>query len=401
MANKNLGYIIGIIIIIVIAAVVVEFANHMSVPPSIPSSTANYTTHYQHGIIYVNASATGVNATGSASKPFKTINQAMAFAKSGSVIVIAPGTYSGDVNITSKVILEGTDANTTIINATNQTNGIFVSGPSSDGTIITNLSIVNANNHAIYVQDADNVQILHNIVKNNGLNPTMCPPPPAKPTGPCIEEDKPIQLVGTSNVTVKDNTVMHNMADGGIGITDLGFINPGEGAAVHVFANATDNKIIENRVLYNKGGCGIVIASYNNGVMDNIVENNTVGFGVAGIVIATDTPNSVALNNRVENNTAFNNFIPGIIIHSNAPGDILSNTVVEFNNVSGNGNDTEVGALNKTGIIVSGDVMPIANTLIENNLVSNEYYGIWLRNANSTISKNNTYRNVTVPQPSA
>ena len=409
--NKNLKYAVSIIILIAaITVIAIAVSNHgqsspqtTSAPTSVPqTSTSNSTAVYsQLGPIYVNASANGMNATGSSSKPFKTIDQAISFAKPGSIVIVAPGTYNEDINITSRVMLEGSYANTTIINASGKMNGITVNGTAANGTLISNLTVENADNHGILVQDANNIQIMHNVVEHNGLSPTLCPQPPATPTGPCIAEDKPIELVGTSNVTVFDNMVTENMADGGIGVADLGFINPGSEAATQIFANATDNKIINNFIIQNKGGCGIVVASYNKGVIDNIVENNIVGFGVAGIVIATDTPNSIALNNVVENNTAFDNAIPGIIVHSNAPGDALSNTIVRSNMVYGNGADKEVGALNGTGIVVSGDVMPVLNTLIENNTVMYEYYGIWLRNANTTIlSNNNVFNNVTVPQMS-
>jgi parallel beta-helix repeat protein len=64
--------------------------------------------------------------------------------------------------------------------------------------------------------------------------------------------------------------------------------------------------------------------------------------------------------------------------------------------VSGNGADAEVGDMNKTGIVVSGDVMPVSNTTIKGNNVSDEYYGIWMRNAPNANLLNNTVANVTV-----
>ena len=135
--------------------------------------------------------------------------------------------YKTQINITSRAIIEGEDANTTIINASGQMNGINIIGPGGNGTVVSNLTVENADNHGIYAQDVGNVKIIDNIVEHNGVNATVCPQPPAKPAGPCIIEDKPIELIGTSNVTVEKNVVTNNLADGGIGVSDLGPINPG------------------------------------------------------------------------------------------------------------------------------------------------------------------------------
>ena len=399
--SKSIGWIIGIIIVVLVIAVAISSLSKPSTAPSTSiaqsqNSTTTIRASQVPSQLYVSTAGSD-SANGTLSAPLKTINRAIALARPGQVIIVAPGTYNEQINITSRAIIEGENANTTIINASGQMNGINIIGPGANGTVLSNLTVENADNHGIYAQDVGNVKIIDNIVKHNGVNATVCPQPPAKPAGPCIIEDKPIELIGTNNVTVENNVVTNNLADGGIGISDLGTINPGSLAQTHIFASSRGNKIIGNKVIYNKGGCGIVIASYNkDGVINNLVENNTVGFSVAGIVIGAGAPNSTAMNNLVVNNTAFNNFLPGIIVHATTPGDVLSNTTVEFNRVSGNGSDAEVGAMNKTGIVVSGDVMPVLNATIKGNNVSNEYYGIWLRNAPGAAMQNNTFANVTV-----
>ncbi len=400
VASKSIGLIIGIIIVVLVIAVAISSLSKPSTAPSTSiAQSQNATTTTSAPLapsqLYVSAAGSD-SANGTLSAPFKTINRAIALARPGQIIIVEPGTYNEQINITSRVIIEGEDANATIINASGQMNGINIIGPGANGTVVSNLTVENADNHGIYAQDVSNVMITHNIVEHNGANATVCPTPPAKPAGPCIIEDKPIELVGTSNVTVEKNVVVNNLADGGIGVSDLGPINPGSLTQTHIFASSMGNKIIGNKVAYNKGGCGIVISSYNkDGIINNLVENNTVSFGVAGIVIGDGAPNATAMNNVVVNNTAFDNFLPGIIVHATTPGDVLSNTTVEFNRVSGNGADAEVGDMNKTGIVVSGDVMPVLNTTIQNNNVGNEYYGIWLRNAPGAAIQNNTFANVT------
>ena len=390
--------IVGIIIVVLIIAVAVGYVAK-------PGGTANQSTNRSASSttaapqaspqLYVSIAGSDANS-GSSSAPLRTISRAIALAKPGQTIIVDPGTYNEQINITSPVTLEGENANTTIINASGYMNGINIIGHGANGTVVSNLTVENADNHGIYAQDVGNVRILHNIVEHNGVSATVCPQPPTKPTGPCIIDDKALELVGTDNATVENNTVIHNLADGGIAVVDLGVLNPGSLVSTHIIANAIDNKIIGNKVLYNKGGCGIIISSKNTGTIGNKVIDNTVEFNPAGIIVGAGTPDSATLNTIVENNTAFNNFLPGIIVHSAAPGAVISNTIVLSNKVGENGNFIEVGALNKTGILVSGDAMPVSNITIKNNNVSNEYYGIWLRNAQYAILLNNTFANITV-----
>ena len=395
--SKGTGIIVGSIVIVLIVVAVASLNRSVVVPSqSVNSSASNVSTvHHAPSELYVSAAGSDANP-GSSSAPLKTISKAIEMAKPGQTIIVEPGMYNEQVNITSPVVLEGENANTTIINASGKMNGINVLGTGANGTIVEGFTVENADNHGIYLQNVGNVEIINNIVKHNGINATVCPQPPAKPTGPCIIDDKALELVGTRNVIVKNNIVMQNLADGGIAVVDLGFLNPGSLTSTHIIANAVNNLIIDNKVLYNKGGCGIIISSKNMGTLYNKVINNTVEFNPAGIIVGAGAPNSTTLNTVVMNNTAFNNFLPGIIVHSAAPGAVISNTVVMFNKVGGNGNFIAVGALNKTGILVSGDFMPVSNVLIENNNVSNEYYGIWLKNAPNATLLNNTSANVTV-----
>ena len=398
--SKSISWIIGIVIVVLVIAVAISSLNKPSTAPSTSiaqsqNSTATIRAPQVPSQLYVSVAGSD-SANGTLSAPLKTINRAVALARPGQIIIVEPGTYNEQINITSRAIIEGEDANTTIINASGQMNGINIIGPGANGTVVSNLTVENADNHGIYAQDVSNVMIAHNIVEHNGVNATVCPQPPAKPTGPCIIDDKALELVGTHNVTVANNIVAHNLADGGIAVVDLGILNPGSLTSTHIIANATNNLIINNKVLYNKGGCGIIISSKNRGTENNRVVNNTVEFNPAGIIVGAGTPNSTTLNNVVINNTVYNNFLPGIIVHSVAPGATISNTIIMFNKVGENGNFIAVGALNKTGIAVSGDVMPVLNVTIKGNNVSNEYYGIWLKNAPGAATQNNTFANVTV-----
>ena len=283
------------------------------------------------------------------------------------------------------------------IDATGCDIGIYVP-PGSSGVTIVGNTITGANDHGIMVQDSKNVAIIGNTVTGNGVAPNSA-----------IQENKAIELVGTSLSIVKNNIVTYNTADGGIGIADDGAINPGApnpGSANPAFGNV----ITGNDIEYNLFGCGIVIAAYNSngGVYGNIVTDNTVlgasfatvgqyGPAVGGIVIAADVPNSNVGGNVVQDNLINGSLIPGVVIHSNAPGDLVFGTVVNHNTISSNGDETdttdEPPAPN--GVMIVSEVFPgmpnppkITGTVVNSNTVTDDYYGVWTCGTSLTVIHN-------------
>lgn len=269
---------------------------------------------------------------------------------------------AGSTGLTAAVIATSNQTITGTIDATGCGVGVYI-GPGITGVTVDNATISGANDHGILVQDASNDTIENSLVTGNGLNPSTCPSPPTPPTGPCISEDKGIELVGTSHVTVEDNVVTKNMADGGIGVADDGPIDPGapQPGTLHP---GYHNLIKGNVISGNPTGCGIVVAAYNPGagVSNNVVEGNDVTGNVAGIVVAADAPHTLAINNDVFQNVASGNFIPGVIVHSNAPGDVVVGTDVEGNVLSGNGPDPHAaggkGPAGPAGIVVIAEPLP-------------------------------------------
>jgi len=340
-------------------------------------------------VIYVSVAGSDTAGNGSSTNPYATISHAISAAPAnGATVIVAAGVYNEMINITKPITLQSQSSQpaNTIIDATGKMYGVFVSGSAAAGTVIQGLTVENADNHGILVQDTSNVIIMNNVIQHNGLNPTVCPEPPTPPSGPCIAEDKAIELVGTSNSVVASNLVSNNLADGGIGVSDDGQINPG--AFTGGISNpAVGNVISGNTLTSNQGGCGVVVAAYNagQGVANNLVTGNRVVNGNAGIVIAADTPHTSATNNTVTENTVIDNQLPGIIVHSNTPGDLVSGTIVMRNVVSGNGGFGP----KPTGIILIGAFSPVQDTSISGNTVHSEYFGISVANATGTTVLNN------------
>jgi hypothetical protein len=281
--------------------------------------------------------------------------------------------------------------------------GIFV-GPGLSHVVIENATVTGANDHGILVQNASDIVIEDSTVTGIGAHAITCPP--GKPSAkPCINENKPIELVGTTNSVVKDNLVTGNRSDGGIGVADDGKIDPG--ALKPGIQSASRGNLIEgNVVVDNAAGCGIVVAAYNPGagVWDNRVVANTVSGNVAGVVVAADSPATTAVDNIVEGNTITDNFIPGVIVHSNTPGDVVRGTVVEDNTLAGNGPDPSAdgghGPKASTGIVVVAEPRPpgfpaglpnalLSGTSLIGNTVGSETIAVFTAHATDTTERGN------------
>lgn len=269
---------------------------------------------------------------------------------------------AGSTGLTAAVVASSNQTITGVINATGCDNGVYI-GPGVSGVTVNGAYITGANNHGIFVQNATNDTIENSVVEGNGVAPTVCPLPPKQATAPCIHEDKAIELVGSSYITVSGNTVNGNLADGGIGVADDGPLDPGALQA-GTLAVAYHNLIKNNVIVGNSGGCGIVVAAYNAGagVSNNVIEDNVVAQNPAGIIIAADSPHTLALNNDVFSNVAEMNYLPGIIVHANTPGDVVLGTLVENNALIGNGPDAQAaggkGPTTSTGIVVIAEPIP-------------------------------------------
>lgn len=351
---------------------------------------------------YVSPTGSDSTGDGTMSNPYRTIAYAISKTPEGSTVALEPGTYHESLAITKSLVLTSTnplDPNTvkgTILDATGETNAITITGQGASGTVIRGITIENANNHGIWASNTNNLAIVGNLITKNGTN------------GNGAAENKPLLLDGTSYSLVANNSVMGNLADGGIAVTDLGALDPGASKAAQPTTSTTtpdaaiSNWIVGNTIEGNRDGSGITVAAYNpgEGVSGNIVKNNTVSNGMAGIIIAADTPNSSATNNQVVGNTIENNLIPGVIVHSNAPGDIITGTLISDNTLSGNGPDPQVKLAQKTAIALIGAVTPVSDTVITANHLSNEQIGVWGSNTSGAVLANN-HVDATVSAPTS
>ncbi len=344
--------------------------------------------HYssRQQILYVSARNGTIWGPGTNTMPYKTITQAIGAAPAGSVIVVEPGQYRESLYISKSLILLGQGESSTIINASGKQNGIFILGKSADGTVVGGFTVEGSSGQGIFAEDTSNITVGYMQVQDTSLNAT----------NKTTEQDKAIQFVGVSNSIIEDNVVQENKA-GGIGISDSGSPNANQNKA-DFNSIAYGNRVLENYIYKNADNAGIALTSYNaNGVMHNVVANNTISANPAGIVIDAAAPGSTASFNTIFSNFIRQNIVPGIILLNSNQG-TLSNTSIYRNFISQNGAYPESGAVNDanpTAVLISA-FSPIYNTTIVNNTITQEYYGVWSRNAAKSTMLNNSLLNVTV-----
>jgi parallel beta-helix repeat protein len=285
--------------------------------------------------------------------------------------------------------------------------GIYV-GPGVHDVTVMNATISGAGFEGILVQDARDIVIKNSTISGNGVNSNI-------PAPPVPSEFKGIVLAGTTDCTVKDNTVADNM-HGGISVLDDGPNQPFAAAGPAVIPNipasgeraARGNEVSNNLVKDNLGDCGIVVSGKNSalaggGVYGTTVSHNTViGFnptagdsipGVGGIVLGAGfSAASKVIDTTVSHNAVSGGFLPGITLHCAFNG-VISGTEISHNTLSNNGQGDLAGfpddATSTAGItIVAEDFYGgsplISNTQLFQDSVSGDTYAVWDYNSVGT-----------------
>jgi pectin methylesterase-like acyl-CoA thioesterase len=189
---------------------------------------------------------------------YTTIQDAVDAAASGDIVKVVPGHYQEDVHITIPLSLIGAGAANTVIDATSQSNGIFVDG-NVDGTpgsntlkdvVVTGFTVENANFEGILIANASFVTVRGNTLVNNDLSLSngTCPGIPDFETNEGFDCGEAIHLTGVDHATIADNDIEHNA--GGILVSD-------DTGPTH------DNLIAGNKTANNPYDCGITFASHD------------------------------------------------------------------------------------------------------------------------------------------
>jgi parallel beta-helix repeat protein len=330
------------------------------------------------------AAATLCVNPGGTSGCFATIGGAIAAASSRDDIRVAPGTYKEDVVIGKALSLVGANASNTIIDATGKSNGIYIDGldnPGLSNVLVTGFTIENANfEGALFTNTSSSFFYANRVINNDkGLlissSGTSCPGQPPFETSEGDDCGEGIHLMGVDHTTIANNVSQGN--SGGILLSD-------ETLATHDNL-ITGNTVVNNPYDCGITMASHPPASGSTplGITHNTIANNTSshnGFLVpgagAGVGIFAALPGGIVTGNVVINNQLTNNGLPGVAFHAHAPGESLNDNMIIGNTISGNGPDTEDAATpGPTGINVFG-VSPITGTIISQNVIDSEMIDI-------------------------
>jgi hypothetical protein len=326
---------------------------------------------------------------------YASIQSAVNHAAANDVITVHGGTYKEDVVIGIPLSLVGAGADLSIIDATNQPNGVLVDGfdhPGLANVVVTGFTVENAQFEGILAVSATNVTISNNSVINNDQSSGLaftgaangCPGQPVYETDETGDCGGAVHLIGVSNSTVSGNFMTGN-ADGLL-ISDDTAISEG-------------NLVTGNNVTNNPLECGIVLASHppvgssgpffaphfgvvNNTVTNNVSQDNGVQVGGSGVGLFSDGngPGRVS-GNVISYNTLIHNGIGGVDLHTHvgpafgAPADNLDNNIITGNYIASNLADTaDTATPGRVGININsgGGGSPVTGTVISSNLISDE-----------------------------
>jgi len=340
------------------------------------------------------APATGAAATlcvqpGGKNGCFSTISAAVKAASAGDTVNVARGRYAEDVVIGKSVALIGAGSQSTVIDATGLSNGIYIDGlDNADLTavIVTGFAVENAKFEGILVTNASNVTIRDNFLTGNdkalvtsASAPPSCPGIPSFETGEAFDCGEALHLSGVDHSIVDENIVTGNA--GGILVTD----DTGP---------TFQNLISGNEVVKNPLDCGITIASHaafngqpaSFGVFQNTIrgnaseENGLVNAGGGGVGLFAGGPGNAVYANVVIGNQLIGNGLPGVVMHNHfslaaAPANLSGNLIVG-NFIAKNHADTlDAATSGPTGINVFG-FGPVTGTVIAQNVIRDESIGI-------------------------
>ena len=258
-----------------------------------------------------------------------TIDQAVQFAQDGDTVLVAPGTYFGQISFLGKAI---TIASSGGADVTTLDGSIFAGQNEGPGSVLKGFTITHAANGAVLLSQssptienniisenagcegsaiealASSAIIRHNVISNN--------------TSGCNGNAGAIHVlgfVGGGPTQILDNVITGNQSSfgngGGISVSDGGF------------ADITGNTIQNNSSGVNGGGVAVGISAAAN-LIQNLITGNTAAQGGGGVWIAQDF-SSQLINNTI----ADNNALSGSAVLLESSGNVfIANNVITASN---------------------------------------------------------------------
>jgi Right handed beta helix region len=340
--------------------------------------------HESH-LAYVSHSAKHGVDTSCKTAKYRDINTAIAAVGAAGTVVVCAGTYDEQVVVTKSLKLFGRGAT---IDAKGQkplkigpqtlpgSIGIGVLGTS--GVQVAGFRVTGAGFDAILVAASSNVLVSGNYLWGNG--------------------DVGVDINGSSHTQAVHNYSIHNEGGGFLVADDIG--------------SSSHNVVGWNTATRNPGGCGVIVAGHSTaGVRGTVVIDNWLSYngtlkssgGGAGVVIASEVPGETVANTIVEGNHIWDNGLAGVTVHVHEPNQDFNGTQIKgnwigqnntlgdpiglFSSTAKNAKDHAVPDTRTTGILAA-TASSVTGTLIANNHISDNHYGVFLE-ALSTVKTAN------------
>jgi hypothetical protein len=348
------------------------------------AASTDGSAHVSH-LVYVSHSAKNGADTSCATAKYRDINTAIAGVSAGGRVIVCAGTYDEQVVVTKPLTLIGRGAT---ISAKGQkplkigpktlpgSVGIGVLGTA--GVRVSGFRVTGAGFDAILVGASSHVVVSGNYLWGNG--------------------DVGVDVNGSSYTEVLRNYSTRNEGGGFLVADDIG--------------PSSHNEVGWNTATRNPGGCGVIIAGHSTaGVRDNLVIDNSLSDngtlkssgGGAGVVIASEVPGETVANTTVEGNHIWGNGLSGVTIHAHEPNQDFNGTQIKgnwigqnntlgdpiglFASTAKNAKDHAVPDTRTTGILAA-TASSVTGTLIANNHISNNHFGIFLERLSTVKTAN-------------
>jgi hypothetical protein len=340
--------------------------------------------HVSH-LAYVSHSAKHGVDTSCKTAKYSDINTAIAAVGAGGTVVVCAGTYDEQVVVTKSLRLYGRGAT---IDAKGQKplkigpqalpGSIGIGVLETRGVRVSGFRITGASFDAILVGASTHVLVTGNYLWGNG--------------------DVGVDVNGSSNTQVTHNYSTRNKGGGFLVADDIG--------------SSSHNEVGWNTATRNPGGCGVIVAGHSTaGVRGTVVIDNWLSYngtlkssgGGAGVVIASEVPRETMANTIVEGNHIWGNGLAGVTVHVHEPNQNFNGTQIKGNWIGQNNTlgdpidlfaSTAKNAKNfavpdtRTTGILAATASSVTGTLIANNHISDNHYGVFLE-ALSTVKKAN------------
>jgi hypothetical protein len=348
-------------------------------------ASADGGAHVSH-LAYVSHSAKKSGAdTSCKTAKYRDVNTAIAAVSVGGTVIVCAGTYDEQVVVTKPLTLLGRGAT---INAKGQKRlkigpetlpgSVGIGVLDTSAVRISGFRVTEAGFDAILVAASWHVLVSGNYLWGNG--------------------DVGVDVNGSSYTQVTHNYSTRDEGGGFLVADDIG--------------PSGHDLVGWNTATRNPGGCGVIIAGHSTaGVRNNLVIDNWLSFngtlkssgGGAGVVIASEVPGETVAHTIVEGNHIWGNGLAGVTIHAHEPNQNFNGTQIKGNWIGQNNTlgdpiglfastakkakDFSVPDHRTTGILAA-TASSVTGTLIANNHISDNYFGIFLERL-STVKRAN------------